>query len=544
MEKISITKKDSVPKIVEKILESRKKEIVLFISANSELKGSVPDFELIKREAETAGKKISVDSPDKDILETAEKAGIQTKLSPAEKEKKDSSHFISDILPLKKGDKEKAEIESKNSKPAKKLKIEENTPGESFWEKAREESIAKKRFAEEKEEAPVREHKEKKRFRFGMKKTTALILTVCVFVLGAGWAAGAFWGKAEVSLSFKKTPWHYEGTITASKTFSTVDTSKNNLPAEIFRQEKNMTRIFPASGRTQVSDKATARILIYNVYSSTKQTLVATTRFATPDGKIFRLDKQVVVPGAVTKDGKITPSSIEASVTADKAGTDYNIGPFEKLTIPGFKGTPRYEGFYGTMPQPAAGGFIGEKAVATDQDISLAKGKTEQSLKDTLQSGFLSGRPDGFNILDGASSIAITKLNANKTTDENGNFSVFGEASFQAIAFKDEHLKSLFESIASRDYQGKTFTDLKIDYKNVKADLNSGILTFIVVVDGTLEPRVSEDALKAEIAGKGLGEARAKVIGLPDLSNAKISLWPFWLIKLPANVNRIKVVWN
>jgi len=56
MKKISITRKDLVPRIVEKILESEDNEIVLLIPRDSEIKKSLYNFELIRREAEVAGK--------------------------------------------------------------------------------------------------------------------------------------------------------------------------------------------------------------------------------------------------------------------------------------------------------------------------------------------------------------------------------------------------------------------------------------------------------------------------------------------------------
>ncbi len=70
------------------------------------------------------------------------------------------------------------------------------------------------------------------------------------------------------------------------------------------------------------------------------------TRFLALDGKIFRLTKGITVPGAKIVEGKIIPSSIEAAVIADQPGEAYNIGPVSRFSIPGLKGTPKYEAFY------------------------------------------------------------------------------------------------------------------------------------------------------------------------------------------------------
>ncbi len=544
MKKISINKKDSVPHIVERILESEDNEIILSIPRDSEIKKSLSNFELIKRETEVAGKTVSISSLDAEIVDMAYKARISTgSLS----EENVGLRLISDIIPLKRAKEEKREtVKIRVPMPPREIEKEEKLKlGKSFWAEAEKESETKKQFIEKMDELPPPEEPEKKtRRRFGGERIIVSAVALILLIFGAGWAAGALWGKAEISLSFKKISWQYSGKIIASKTISQIDATNGYLPAEVFSQPKNATRLFPASGVAQVSQKATAKILIYNAYSSSKQTLVAATRFSTPDGKIFRLDNTVVVPGAGIKGGKIVPSSIEASVTADKAGAEYNVGPFNKLPIPGFKGTPRYDGFYGVMSRQANGGFVGKKQVTTDQDVSSAKNKTSQGLKDALQGVFLNSLSPGFNILDGASSTSITKLVANKNTDAEGNFSIFGEASFRAIGFRDEDVKSLARILMLKDYPNMDFTDLKLDYQNVKPDFASGQLTFSLVANGILGPQFSANDLKSKIAGRPLSEARSTIIILPDLTNAKISLWPFWLNGLPQKTDKINVVWN
>jgi len=547
MKKISINKKDLVPRIVEKILESEDNEIVLSVPRDAEIKKSLSNFELIKREAEVAGKTISISSLDDEVIEMAAKAGIAAGSRP---EENTGSRMMSDIIPLKRQKEEKREtVKSHAPRPPKetaKEELEEELKlGKSFWAKAEKEAENKKQFIDRIDELTQPEEPAKKaRRRFGGKRIVALVAVIILAAVGAGLAIGNIFGKAEISLSFKKTPWQYSGKIMAGKTISKIDAANGYLPAEVFSQPKNTTRLFPASGVAQVSQKATAKILIYNAYSSSKQIFVATTRFSTPDGKIFRLDNAVTVPGAGIKDGKIIPSSIEASVTAEKPGAEYNVGPFNKLLIPGFKGTPRYDGFYGVMSQQAGGGFVGKKQVATDQDVSSAKDKTSQGLKDALKGVFLNSFSQGFNILDGASSTAITKLAANKNTDAEGNFSIFGEALFQAIGFRDEDIKSLVKTLMLKDYPNMDFTDLKLDYQNIKPDFTSGRLTFSLIANGVLEPQFSVDDLRSKIAGKPLNEARSTIITLPDLTNAKVSLWPFWLTGLPKNMEKIKVNWN
>ena len=124
-----------------------------------------------------------------------------------------------------------------------------------------------------------------------------------------------------------------------------------------------------------------------NDYSSAPQELVATTRFVTPGGQIFRLNTDTVVPGAtVDGSGNVTASSsIKAAVTADQIGTAYNVGPTPHLTIPGFQASaPKYAGFYGILPDGAAGGSSTGGPAPTSQDIATA----ESQMSATLENDF------------------------------------------------------------------------------------------------------------------------------------------------------------
>ena len=171
----------------------------------------------------------------------------------------------------------------------------------------------------------------------------------------------AFFDHADITINFKQTPWSYQNNFTASKNAVGINPSNNTIPAQVFTSTKNVTESFPGSSVQQVSQKAQGTITIYNAYGASSQELVATTRFLTPDGKIFRITQNVTVPGETkTANGTLAPSSITAPIVADQAGPDYNVGPVAKLSIPGFDSNSALEaGFYGVITASTTGGFIG-----------------------------------------------------------------------------------------------------------------------------------------------------------------------------------------
>ena len=200
-----------------------------------------------------------------------------------------------------------------------------------------------------------------------------------IIIAGGAYAALEILPKAEIKITAKKTAWNFNNSVSASKNSGDIDLANKQIPANFFLEKKNVSLLYPATGKKNVEKKSRGEITIYNAYSSQSQSLVANTRFESPDGKIFRIENKITVPGAKVENGKIIPAGIKMNVVADKVGAEYNIGP-AKFTIPGFKGAPKYDGFYARSESQMAGGFVGELVYPTDDEIKTAKEKTESAL--------------------------------------------------------------------------------------------------------------------------------------------------------------------
>jgi len=530
MKKIFVSKSDSIAEVVEKVISEPETEVVLVVPKNTLLQDSVSNFHLLKRESDAAGKLVTVESVDEDILSLAKAARIEA-IHPLFRKKKSSA--LSDIIPRAEDDEEETDFKKERS-----------------FRSATKDSIKKKEVIEEDPETEAEEEEPPEEDfmssnsskttwtpRFSAKKIIFMgALVACI-------AATLFlfyrYRDVEINITFASRPFEYQGAFTASVNSSEGDSSLNIIPAEIFTQSKNYTELFPASGRSNVSEKAVGKLLVYNAYSSQKQILVVNTRFETPDGKIFRLQNEIVVPGAQIKDGKIVPSSIETSVIADKAGPAHNLGAIEKLTIPGFKSSEKFNGFYGSLVS-SSGGFVGEKAVPTEKDMSDAKKKTEETLRQSLEKSLLLEKPQGFKIIDEATEIIITKILVNKSTNEKGEFSVFGEAEFRAIGFKEEDLKSLLVSKAENS-SGLIFKAITLDYQNPIKNFTKKELKFNLDVKGVLTQDFDASEFTQSVLGLSIDEAQTKIKNLKGLSGAKISISPSWIKTLPTRASKVEV---
>jgi len=502
IERIFVEKNESAVEVLEKILSSKDNDIVLVIPKDSILKKSPANFHLIKHEAEVSKKKILIESVDSDVLNIAKSFQLEAIHPLLDK------HPVTDMK--EEFFAENVEVKDKPENVERHLKI-------------------KKHF------------KKFPKFSFSRKSFVYLVIIILVLV-GGFFIVNKYLPKATITLTLVKNNWSYQGNFSGSTSSLLASSS---LPIQIFSQSTNKTGFFPASSNQKVYNKATGVITVYNDYSTAIQPLVKGTRFETPDGKIFRTNYEIIVPGAKNVNGKLIPSSIDVGVTADQAGASYNIGPVAKFTIPGFKGTPRYNGFYGSSSKAMTGGFIGEIKVPTKNDIELAEASTTQALLSNSSSLLFSNIiPSGFKVLDGASTTTITKLVVTTSTDSQGNFSVFVEVKYEAMAFKEDDINSLLQSIWQQKYPNTIAQNLNISYQNVQADFKNGKLSFSLTASAELVSNISAADVKNQILGKSEQELKNIITNLPGVEKAEVSLWPFWVTSVPSQPSRVEVNLN
>jgi len=360
------------------------------------------------------------------------------------------------------------------------------------------------------------------------------------------WGALVFLPRVDVRIVPKRVSWTFDSTVGVRSSLSALSVEDVRIPGEVFSEVKNAVSYFPATGTKYVERKAKGTITIYNAYSSAPQTLVATTRFKTPDGKIYRLADKVVVPGAIITGGKIEPSHIDAAVVADGSGPSYNIGPVAKFTIPGFEGGDRFDGFYGSSNADMSGGFVGQSAYPTDSDIEVAKKAAEDSIKGTLLTSFsLNTLPKDFEFIPNTEAYTVGKSVVDTDVNDQNQFSVVIDGKVEAIAFRSSDLLALLKDkglseagLSSDDYvvesDNLTKADPTIDWK-------TGNMTLPVQYQATFVRNIDVAALSHAIAGKSETDLKSTVFGLSGIEKATASFWPFWVSKAPTNEKRITI---
>ena len=549
--KIFLDKGDSLQVAVEKVAEAKTERIILNIPRDSVLGSSVHNFQILKRESETAGRDLSVESVDERILELAALAKVPAR-NPIFKSKE---RTITDIVPksrartdaaptrrIDEGEERPVTEEEEEPLPppkARKLFRKKERPAPPVF---REEPLVEEEPILEMNEEPEEEPERPKRKRRHRAKF-ALVFAGFLVLMGGAYAIATYiLPQVTINVTLKRTPFDFNDAVLVSASTTEPHSTGTNiaLPGQLLIAKNSLVMNFPATGTSTVSSKASGVLTVYNAYSSEAQVLIATTRFVSPDGHLFRSTERVVVPGAKVSGGKLVPSTASVKVVAAAPGAAYNVPASNGWTIPGFEGTPRYTKFYADASQAMTGGAEGTVVVATAGDIAAAKSKIESTLKDSLVSQLNILGADKFKVLPGAVAFATTSESVTQVSSD-GNFSVLVSGEMRELVFDEAMLKGQLLARAGVDASSTKLDSIDLTYGSTTLVTAQGQMAFKVSGNLVYEPAVNVAAVKEEIAGHDAASLKSTIFGITGLEKANISFWPFWVTTVPQDQSKIEL---
>ncbi len=313
---------------------------------------------------------------------------------------------------------------------------------------------------------------------------------------------------------------------------------------------KEITRevTLPATGSKNVSRKATGQIAIFNDFSSEDQLLVTNTRFETPAGLIYRISEPVTVPGQKEQNGQTIPGQIVVTVTAEEAGSEYNLENSD-FTIPGFEGTPRFEGFYARTVSPLAGGFVGQEKTVADSDRENA----ETTLKEELET--LELNPSELEIP--GTHIALpggvfSTFKTEQTSGEGNNVIITGKMQVSALIFDKSKLASYLASRYVSDYNNepvklKTYDTVEMTIlaeDPAISGLNLNSIEVDLKGNAHIIWTIDENNLKNVIAGKTKNSYTLAIADFPSILGIQLKFMPPWASTIPTDTDKITIIEN
>ncbi|MBI2097846.1 MAG: hypothetical protein HYT46_02865 [Candidatus Vogelbacteria bacterium] len=301
-----------------------------------------------------------------------------------------------------------------------------------------------------------------------------------------------------------------------------------------------------ATEKKTVALRASGQITVFNRYSSRPQKLIANTRFEAPSGKIYRIKDEIIIPGYELVDSKLKPGEFVVTVYADKAGAEYN-GEVKDLTIPGFKGEPRYDKITARGLTSMTGGFAGERLTIPDSVKDAAEKELSSRLESSLAEEARAGLPDGFVTFPETKFIKL-QSRVKEGPADNGNLTLELDGELATLIFSRQELSRNLATRHLTDYDGAEVAIANFDE-----------LTVSLLDRGSFDPASSREArlnftgearvvwqfdlavLKRALAGASKNDYQAIFLKFPSIASAEVSIQPPWLKRFPADPGKITI---
>ena len=302
-----------------------------------------------------------------------------------------------------------------------------------------------------------------------------------------------------------------------------------------------------------VSERARGVVSIYNAFSSAPQRLDIDTRLEGSNGKIYKTQKQVIVPGMK---GNI-PGSVEVGIYGKEAGEEYNSGPLD-FTIFGFKGTPKYSKFYARSKGEITGGSDGKMPVVSDAQKLAATNDLKKVLQTELFKKATDQIPKGFILFKDAALLRVDDSNINIVSSNDDTFSMKLKGTLYGFLFNiDKLTKKIAENNISEyddsDVYLANIQDLVFSLPSEQASLSNkdgvsleDIKNINFNLKGTTKIiwKLDETQLKTDFLGKSKKDFYQILLQYPNIDSADLVISPFWKTSLPDKTKNIKVIVN
>jgi hypothetical protein len=361
-----------------------------------------------------------------------------------------------------------------------------------------------------------------------------------------------FLSKATIEIWPKTETINISTTLTIDLAAKQASFSNKVIPGELFEKSKMVNETFASSGKSEQEGKAEGTIKVYNEYSTAVQPLLATTRFVSTDGKVFRTPTKATIPGLHYENNKMVAGEVEIRVVADQPGPEYNIGP-TTFSIPGFAGSEKYVKFYAKSSQSMSGGSTKQVALVTREDLDNAKTVLSKRAKEECLAAFKDAlnqekMPAGYSFIEDGIQTDVTETFSLATAGSQGsNFNYQATAKSKTIIFQQKDLEDFVKSFM----ETQTLEDKKIDQANLKVKImpetvnfTSGKMIISLDVSALSYSDINVDSFKKGLAGKTASESRVFLENFSEISNSRVELWPFWVSKVPEDISKMEIKLN
>lgn len=578
---------EEITKVINRIRASEEDGVVLVVPRNSTLTQSMINLKLISRSASEHGKTIGLISTDRITKNLAEQLNIKVFAKVAEAESAALTQAVSrakeapeggpvgvadaalSVNTYKKYDLSKVDGLNSGTEPATpelvdaeeaednddEIKLAKKTIGEPIAETDEElEEVEPMPEEIERKEVKSNPKDDEMKSRLGGRKHIGtggsrkpLIILAAVMVMVLLIFVVLFLPYAEASVMLKTADQSKKAVVLVDKNRTDFDAASATMAGKMVEIEKSLSKSFVPTGEKDAGAPATGMITISNTTDTKAIPVSPGTKVTAAGGKIFTIQSGVLVPGATISNpqligGKLTydttPGTIDAKVTSEGNGEDYNMAAETKFTLLSMTATNKAAFSGGTTKNIL---FIKEEdldnAAQAIKDAALAENKAEllsNAEKDSL-------KIDEKNI----TLQIVTTSTDKKVNDETESFAVTAKIKLSALGFAETDLRNAMVALTSKDLNAETMLvnpeKSELTYVVSEYNAETNVLKLDTEFKAKTGANLSVDDLKKNTKGKNVQAAQEYLEARDGVSTVSLKYFPSFWKKMPFLTKRISV---
>ena len=517
---------EEITSIIDRVRSAKEDQLALVVPAGAVLLSSVVNLKLLKKEASSREKEISIITTDRIGRNLASQVGLTVY------QKIDQHLFARPEEPVV-AKKSTRTGSTKKIIPERKASKEETWPTIGTEEETEKEQGPRLKTKQPMFREPIR--------KTGLKKEVIIIALVASTFLLA-FVLFLVLPRADIGLVFKADKNEIKVEVSLDKALDKVDLLKQIVPAKAYDQTVEDKKTFQATGKKNVGDKATGTVTITN-RTGEPQPLLPTTRLLSDKGILFRTARSVTVPAAsVSVMGEIQSGQANVEVIADSGGEEGNVGP-SHFTIPGLPG--RENVVFADSRETFTGGTTRMAGVVTEDDIKNAKQAITDTIYQDVVSGISKNEAGKLIVLSELSKKDVINSDVSVKPDtEATDFEASGKIKVTILTFKESDFQDILsDRIGNLVSSGKQKVNGKdeISWSATKVDVDKGKANLTATVKYLVSSKIEPDEIRANVLAKTYKEANDYLYSLPNIDQAKIKLWPGFVKSVPTIERNIKI---
>lgn len=376
------------------------------------------------------------------------------------------------------------------------------------------------------------------------------ILLIILLIVGF-FVANSVLAKANIGIKTNTSQVNASLSPTLDTNATTLDPSKNTIPAQTQQQTKTATEQVSASGKQNQGDKAAGTITLAaqecgsSIFNGQPDDVPAGTGVVV-NGLTFITQQNTTFNKNGNFDGQCVTYQAKGStnITAQNGGSQYNVNnaSFTTAGRSDVSGTGSASGGTDNIVTVVQQSDIDSATNKVKSDLSSGvsgvKSQLEQNLQSNglypIQATFYQGTPNVSTSVQ-----AGTQAN-NVTVTESVTYTMYGAKQSDIQTLLDNSIDTqIDQSKQSIQNDGLSQSAITVPNAGTGSTLDISIQT-----TATIGPHLDLASLKKQVAGKPSGDIKQQIMSLPGVTDVTVKFSPFWVSKAPGNASKINITFE